>query len=52
VELSPGTGFSIPGDRWYSALPFIDYTQLSARYRKLPAGETDFERDEADVQPD
>jgi DNA polymerase family B len=51
VELSPGTGFPIPGDKWYSALPFIDYTQLSARYRKLPAGETDWERDEDDVQP-
>lgn len=51
VALMPGTGFPIPGNKWYSALPYIDYSQLSARYRKLPAGETDFERDEMDVQP-
>ncbi len=53
VLLAPGTGFPMPGNPvpWYSALPHVDYNEVSARYRKLPAGETDFELDEASVQP-
>jgi hypothetical protein len=54
VDLMPGNG--VPqGCRndvtWYSALPYRDYNVVSARYRKLPYGDTEQAQDEENVQP-
>jgi len=54
VSLMPGNGIPSGSGKtveWYSALPYRDYNQVSARYRKLSKGEQEWEQDEEDVQP-
>ncbi len=62
ISLHPGSGWpNTPVDKtitfgkyewpWETMIYENDYNEVSARYRKLPPGETDFENDEMAVQP-